>query len=101
MSPLFTAVRRAALLCVPFAATLVAGVTLPTGVSAQDPGGPAPGWLPLPNPNAGSPQYPVYDWIGVDSTLDRIPFPYNGPGRYEIYHSYGGGGSGSGSYPME
>ena len=56
MSPLFAAVRRAALLWVPFAAIFVAGVTLSPHADAQYPGGgsrsgypggPAPGWHPV------------------------------------------------------
>ena len=56
MSPLFIAVRRAALLWVPFAAIFVAGVTLSPHADAQYPGGgsrsgypggPAPGWHPV------------------------------------------------------
>ena len=56
MSPLFAAVRRAALLCLPFAAIFVAGVTLSPHADAQYPGGgsgsgypggPAPGWHPV------------------------------------------------------
>jgi len=55
MSSLFVAVRRAALLCLPFAAILAVGVTAPTGVSAQYPGGypgsgPSPGWHPVKPP---------------------------------------------------
>jgi len=81
MSPLslvlFAAVRRAALLCLPFAAVLAAGVTLSPHVAAQYPGGypggPAPGWHPLkPDGTLGndplntSPFFNLYDWTRLD-----------------------------------
>lgn len=59
MSSLFPAVRRAALLCLPFAAVFAAGVTLSPHASADYPGGsgypgggsggsyPGAGWHPL------------------------------------------------------
>lgn len=84
MSPLFAAVRRTALLCLPFAAVFLAGVTLSTSVFAQYPGGGSgsggsggsypgsPGWAALPRPgNAPATPYRFqdYDWTGMPVTL--------------------------------
>ncbi len=59
MSPLFVAVRRAALLCLPFAAVFAVGVTLSPHASADYPGGggyPGGGWSVLyPDYSLGGP----------------------------------------------
>ena len=111
---LSAAVRRAALLCVFFAATFASGTILSPHASAQQPGGggspgggsspdgSAAGWVPQPRPGVTNPQsYADYDWTGLDGTVIRTPFVGSYPP--EIYHDYGGseGFSTSGSYFME
>jgi len=120
MSPLFAAVRRAALLFLPFVAIFVAGVSLSPRVSAQYPGGgfpgsggagsgsggstpgaAAPGWVPQPrtgvtNPHPGG----DYDWTGL--TADLKLTSYSGSVfDYPTTPSYGGGGAGAVNRPME
>lgn len=72
MSPLFAAVRRAALLCLPFAAILVVGITSPTGVSAHYPGGGYPGG------SSGSGSYPGGSYPGSPGWA-ALPRPGNTP----------------------
>ncbi len=72
MSPLFAAVRRAALLCLPFAAVLAAGVTLSTRVSADYPGG-YPGGDPghrwdVSSTQTGTWGYDLRDYPGAGQT---------------------------------
>ena len=52
------------------------------------------GWTPLPNPNQGTPQNPVWNWDGLVWT--RTLTPYGSP-VYIDANSYSGGFS----YPME
>ena len=98
MSPLFVAVRRAALLCLPFATLFAVGVTPSTRVCAQ---ALVPGWNALPrsgvtNPHPGG----DYDWIGL--TADLKLTDYSGSVfDYPTTPSYGGGGAGAGNRPME
>ena len=121
MSPLFAAVRRAALLFLPFVAIFVAGVSLSPRVSAQYPGGgfpgsggsgsgsggstpgaAAPGWVPQPRTGVTNPHsYGDYDWTGLTGNVTRTPFTGSYP--LDPYQSWGGsrGYSISGSYPME
>ncbi len=111
---LSAAVRRAALLCVFFAATFASGTILSPHASAQQPGGggspgggsspdgSAAGWVPQPRPGVTDPQsYGDYDWTGLDGSVIRTPFTGSYPP--EIYHDYGGseGFSTGGSYFME
>ena len=102
MSPLSAAVRRAALLCVPFAAILVTGVTLSSRVCAKTL---APGWNALPRPGVTNPQPGGdYDWGDHDGkplSGDLTLTPYSGPVFDYPNAFYGGGGAGNGNRPME
>ena len=56
---LYTAVRRAALLCLPFAAVFLAGVTFPTGVSADYPAATPASSAGLPCHALTTPRHPL------------------------------------------
>ena len=112
MSPLFAAVRRAALLCLPSAAIFAAGIILSPYADAQYPGGggypggPAPGWSAVPRDGTTG-QYPSdFDWMGLDVTRTVDPFPSsNMPPINSVQNHTNGnpsyGGWNSGGYPIE
>jgi len=86
MSPLFTAVRRALLPCLPCAALLAACAALPPSASAQYQS--AAGWHPVkPNGTVGSDTlgdpyvFYSYDW----SPLSLVFGGVHGPYRYDTY----------------
>jgi hypothetical protein len=88
MPALSAAVRRAGLLCLPFAAVLAVGVTLSLHASADYPGGgsggsyPGAGWHP-PKPDGTppsgndflntSPFFNSYDWTKLDIDIPNSP----------------------------
>ena len=97
MSPLFVAVRRIALLCLPFAAVFTAGIMLSPHASAQYPGGGGYpggpiGWVFQKHPSPLF--YPfddLYDWTGLDAGgsityYNRTPdlLPTKGYGVYAV-----------------
>ena len=72
MPPLLAAVRRTALLSLPFAAILAVGSTSATRVRAQTL---APGWNALPRTGVTNPTATGdYDWTGLNANLALTPF---------------------------